>query len=88
MYICDESQALIPAQVKQGGWNTMFWPASAFGSGISFGYPEWILMWRRNIYMSGTTNVYSHAGETVRPGLDRTPCIAKDMTIRVIKTRI
>jgi len=42
----------------------------------------------RNIYMLGTTNVYSHAGEAVWSGSDRTPCIAKDMTIRVIKTRI
>lgn len=51
MFICDESQTLIPAQVKQDGWNTLFRPCSVIGPGIHSESPDRFLKRDENVYM-------------------------------------
>jgi hypothetical protein len=51
MFICDESQTLIPARVKQGGRNASFRPGSAIGPEIQYESPERILKQDENVYM-------------------------------------
>ncbi len=51
MFISDHSQTLIPAQVKQGGQNFVFWFGSAIGPETHSEFPEWALKQEHNVYM-------------------------------------
>jgi hypothetical protein len=51
MFICDDTQTLIPAQVKQDGWNLVFQRGSVIGPESLVGLLEWILKQDENVYM-------------------------------------
>lgn len=51
MFICDELQTLIPARVKRGGRNEVFWLGSVIGPEIQHESPERILKQDENVYM-------------------------------------
>ena len=51
MFICDDSQTLIPAQVKRGRRGLKFRRVSVIGPEFLGGSPEWILKRDDNVYM-------------------------------------
>jgi len=69
MFICDDSQTLLPAQAKQGRRNALFRRVSAVGPEVLLRTPEWNLKWNTNVYMPEATNVTSpQVKYQARPG--------------------